>query len=399
MSIEWEDALLYHAAWGKAEQVFSLVTVEDFTPGDRQQLAEIIERGMVDGDIQPAWVKDEAIRLGKPSAGFVASILAAGFTGTVEYYGTRLREESIKRHATAALNRGMSRLKTYDDPHIALMELRAELDALPSVTENDDDTWTLQELMRLETPAENYTLPGMLQRNERLVLTGAEGGGKSVFVYQLLTGAAFGVDTLTLERHEPKRVLFLDVENNEFQAKNNLDKIVPTLRQMVDTEPEWRSMKRRVVNLLATKDRADVIRRVVHYNPDILYMGTAYKLTDIADEQHRAVRAIQSVVDRIRQEIGCSIVIEHHAGHGFQNDRNKMRPEGSSYWLRWPDFGYGMIPLQTSNSRRLMKLTPWRGDRADNRTYPTAVREGDVMPWVPIYSDEWDARYEEIYGG
>jgi len=398
MSIEWEDALLYHAIWGQADRVFSQVTVDDFSPGDRQQLAEIIERGMVDGDLQAAWVKDEAIRLGKPSPNFVASIISAGFTGTVEYYGTRLREESIKRHAAAALTRGMNRLKTYDDPHVALMELRAELDALPSVADNDEDTWTLQDIMRLNQPPENFTLPGMLQKNERLVLTGTEGGGKSVFVYQLLTGAAFGVDTLTLEKHEPKRVLFLDVENNEFQAKNNLDKIVPTLQQMTDVQPEWRSMKRRVVNLLATKDRADVIRRVVHYNPDILYMGTAYKLTDVADEQHRAVRAIQSVVDRIRQEVSCSIVIEHHAGHGFQNDRNKMRPEGSSYWLRWPDFGYGMIPLQTSNNRRLMKLAPWRGDRADNRTYPMAVREGDVMPWVPIYKDEWDARYQEIYG-
>ena len=139
-----------------------------------------------------------------------------------------------------------------------------------------------------------------------------------------------------------------------------------------------------------------MIRRVVHYAPDILYMGTAYKLTEVADEAHRAVRAIQSTVDRIREELDCTVIIEHHAGHGFNNDRNSMRPEGSSYWLRWPDFGYGMQGI-TVDRGRLMRLRPWRGDRGDDRKYPAAMRSGGVLPWTPIMQDEWDARYAAAY--
>ena len=395
---EWQDALLYLATWGKADEVFSLVAVDDFDPGERQDLADLIQRGMLEGTLEPPWVADEAQRLGRPSSNYVASVLTGGFTGSVSYYAGRLRDESIRRHASAALARGMEFLRNREtDPIVIVEDVRKQLDSLPMPSDSEDDTWTLSDIMALQPSPANFTLPGMLQRNERLVLTGSEGGGKSVFVYQLLTGAAFGINTLTLERHEPKRVLFLDVENNEFQARANLEKIVPVLREMTDEEPQWRSMKRRVVNLLATKDRADVIRRIVHYSPDILYMGTAYKLTDIADEQHRSVRAIQGVVDRIRQEISCSVIIEHHAGHGFQNDRNRMRPEGSSYWLRWPDFGYGMMPLKTNDGRRLMRLIPWRGDRATGRTYPVAVREGNVLPWDPIFKDEWDALYSERY--
>ena len=79
------------------------------------------------------------------------------------------------------------------------------------------------------------------------------------------------------------------------------------------------------------------------------------------------------------------------------NDRNNMRPEGSSYWLRWPDFGYGMQPLRTTNGSRLMRLGAWRGDRATDREFPVAVKQGSVMPWTPIYSDEWDALYADKY--
>lgn len=398
-STEWQDALLYHAAWGHGDQVFSLVSIDDFDPGERQHLFSVMERGYLDGTLNPAWVGDEVVRVGRPSQSFTATVLTSGFTGTVGYYATMLRDATAKRHVVAALTRGLQRLNSNDSvAEEIVMDVQAELQAMPQAATTNDDTWTLDEIMSLEIELERFTLPNMLRRNERLVLTGSEGGGKSVFVYQLLTGAAFGVDTFTMEQTEPQRVLFLDVENNEMQARANLDKIVPTLREIAPTAtPDWRSMKRRVVDLLASKDRADIIRRVTHYKPDILYMGTAYKLTDVSDDTHRSVRAIQSVVDRIRQEIDCTVIVEHHAGHGHMNDRNNMRPEGSSYWLRWPDFGYGMQPLQTGNGQRLMRLGAWRGDRATDRKFPVAVKQSNVLPWSPVYADEWEALYSSKY--
>jgi len=385
--------------YGKAKEVFSLVHIDDFDPGDRQELAAIMERGFIDNVIEPAWVKDECIRLGRPSPNYVVQIISAGWTGTVGYYAERLREASARRHATTVLTRGLQRLGSLESDPVGIVEdVKAELNALPSPTMTNDDTWTIDDIMGLHMEDSPYTLPMMLKRNERLVLTGSEGGGKSVFIYQMLTGAAFGVDTFTHEVIEPKRVLFMDVENNEFQARANLDKIVPILKEISpNMAPDWRSMKQRVVNLLSSADRANIIRRIVHYSPDILYMGTAYKLTDISDDMHRSVRAIQSVVDRIRQEIDCSVIVEHHAGHGFNNDRNNMRPEGSSYWLRWPDFGYGMQPLKTNNGSRLMRLGAWRGDRATDRKFPVALKQGTVFPWNPVYADEWDALYANTY--
>lgn len=400
MSAEAQDALLYHAAWGKASEVLSLVGLDDFDPGDRQALFSIIERGYLDNRLEPAWVAGEATRLGGPSNSYVVNVLSAGFTGgSVGYYAHHLRDASARRYALKVLESAVHRLSLGESQADEVVsDVQSQLQLMPQPADTNDDSWTLSEIMGLETKLTDFTLPGLLQRNERLVLTGSEGGGKSVFIYQMLTGAAFGVDTFTLEQVEPRRVLFIDVENNEFQAKANLDKIVPALREVnPNADPDWRSLKRRVVDLLASKDRAEIIRRVVHYNPDVLYMGTAYKLTDVSDETHRSVRAIQSVVDRIRQELGCTVLVEHHAGHGHMNDRNNMRPEGSSYWLRWPDFGYGMQPLMAVDGKRLMRLGAWRGDRATDRNFPVAVRQGSVMPWVPVYSDEWDAVYSNTY--
>jgi replicative DNA helicase len=397
--IEWQDGALYAAIWGEAGTLFSIISVDDFDPGHRQDLAELIHRGMVEApDSLQQFVRDEAQRRGKDFLMYVTNVIVAGFTGTAAYYGDKVREVSRRRAVAKTLTRGIDRLGKNWSPDEVMEDVVTELSTLPKPAETNEDTWTLADLMGLSVENEPFTLPRMLRRNERLVLTGSEGGGKSVFVYQMLTGAAFGVDTFTMERYEPKRVLFLDVENNEFQARANLDKIVPTLHEIApDVDPDWRSMKRRTVDLMASKDRTEIIRRVIHYSPDILYMGTAYKLADVSDETHRSVRAIQSVVDRIRQEVNCTVVVEHHAGHGHMNDRNNMRPEGSSYWLRWPDFGYGMQPLPTAGGQRLMRLGAWRGDRATDRHFPVAVKQSTVMPWAPVYEDEWEAIYADKY--
>jgi replicative DNA helicase len=395
-SQEWEMALLYLAAWHQGSEVFSLVTVDDFSPGQNRELAAMMERGLVEEVLSPQWVKDETIRLGRPAANFVAQVLTMTPTASVRYYASQLRNESIRRYAVAAGTRMLDRLNANEtDPLEAVSFMQEELEAMPRVETKDEDTWTIWDLMGLEEMPDNWTIPGLLRANERLVLTGSEGGGKSVFIYQTLTGAAWGVDTFQHEIYEPKRVLFLDVENNDFQQAGNLRKIVPHLQEIrPDVEPQWRSMKRRVVDLMATRDKADVIRRAVHYAPQIMYIGTAYKLAGISDDAHRSVKAIQSTVDKIREEIGCSVIIEHHAPHGFNNDRGNMRPEGSSHWMRWPDFGYGLKRIDTPTGK-IVKLMNWRGDRVRGRDFPAGLREGAVLPWEAISHDEWEIMYSK----
>ena len=75
-------------------------------------------------------------------------------------------------------------------------------------------------------------------------MTGPEGGGNQSLVAQMCLGAAMGVNTMsaTLGKHEPMRVLMLDVENDKTQIRDNARKIYLTLAEMqpkVRPDIEW----------------------------------------------------------------------------------------------------------------------------------------------------------------
>ena len=395
------DATLYLAVMDSAEEVFSIVTTEDFPDGNYRKLASLIDsaRHRVSQRDLADYVRSEVLQRGTIPPSFVIDILTCGITGTPTYWATKVRNDGLRMRLTYVLQRGLNNLAGTQDVPSAIAQVKTEVAALELPIEEANETWTLEDIMGLSLEQRRYTIPHLLARSERLVLTGKEGGGKSVLIYQLLTAASFGIDPLTQNRCDPQRVMFVDVENSVYQQRDQLDRLVPLFRRLApDAQPEWRSLKRRTINLLATRDRADLVRAVVQFSPDILYIGTAYRLTHDDNDVHRSVRAIQSTVDVIREELDCSVLIEHHAGHGTQNDRNGMRPEGSSFWMRWPDFGKGMVPkVLPGDTRRFMLLSSWRENRT-SREWPVAFIQDSVMPWRPVMADEYAARYESLFG-
>ena len=401
---ENQDAVLSLSMWSRdtAEQVFDTLTVTDFEPGDHAALAELIQNALYQE--QPdvyVYCQVEAAKTNRPDPSWVGRIYGHRFTAPWRYYAELIQEESNRRNLTTALTSALNSVKERDSsPETVLEDLTNTLGALATPVDSEEDTLTLTEILDTADDDDKWAFPKLLKENERLMITGNEGGGKSAFVYQMMTGAAFGYDTLHLELTEPKRVMFIDVENNELQTKRNVQNIVPTLRdRRPDVEPEWRWFRQRVINLLNPRERNNLIARVRHYSPDILYLGTVYKLTDTEDNVHQQATAIRTVGDKIRSHVKCAMVVEHHSGHGFNNDRNNGRPEGSSQFMRWPDAGYSLSRVQTeSPAQRLVRVRPWRGDRFSGREWPVALRSGGLFPWSPIMQDEWEARWSARYG-
>jgi hypothetical protein len=71
-------------------------------------------------------------------------------------------------------------------------------------------------------PGYQWLMPGLLERGDRLMITGYEGWGKSVFTRQLALGSLPASTRSPARAPSPCRVLFIDCENSEMQLRRGL---------------------------------------------------------------------------------------------------------------------------------------------------------------------------------
>lgn len=257
-------------------------------------------------------------------------------------------------------------------------------------------TWTEAMAMRDLDDEVPWVLPGLLRRGERCVLTGGEGLGKSTLIYQLVVGALYGVSPVDTDRQvKPQRVMVLDVENwHETAVAGHLRTLGLTYKRLRhgEVEPEFALLKARVINLIQPDQRRLLLEAVDAFQPNLLVMGSGYKLVDATEDWRVMATTIQRTADEARARTGCAVIIETHAGHGSMGDRNGWRPDGSSYWLRWPEFGFGLEPIKdTHGHRRMARVHRWRWDRVMDRAWPAGWCAGGTLPWRPMDEDEMDA--------
>lgn len=275
-------------------------------------------------------------------------------------------------------------------------DLEANLHALQRpVSEVATPWWTWDEVLGMQDQVHPWVIPNLLGEGERLVVTGGEGYGKSTLIYQLVTGAAYGVSPIDPSvTFEPKRVMVLDVENwHETQVSEQARTMDVAYHRMApDVVPEMVLLKPRNIDLLQPGERRALMDAVDQFQPDLLFMGSGYKLVNANDDWRVMATTIQRVCDEARARSKCAVILETHAGHGFKGDRNGWRPDGSSYWLRWPEFGIGLAP-RMDTPRRVVEMVKWRGDRVTDRLWPAAWMGGGSLPWTALAPDEYEARF------
>lgn len=250
----------------------------------------------------------------------------------------------------------------------------------------------LAEILGMWTGEPEWVIPGLLANRERVVITGVEGYGKSVLLVQLGLCAAWGLHPFDATPYPRQRVLVLDVENTH---ETQFAHLVRTVRDRIirypgvdPALPDFSLITSRTIDLLVPAQRARFLTTVREHAPDLLVMGSAYKMA--GGDFRESAAAIFSTIDQARAETGCAILLEAHTGHGFQNDRNgDMRPDGSSQWRRWPEFGFGLKPEPDAKDpitgfplAQHARLTEWRGSRSTGREWPKGLRPGSGLPWV-----------------
>lgn len=246
----------------------------------------------------------------------------------------------------------------------------------------------------------NWLVPGLLEYGDRLILTATEGGGKSTMLRQIAVTVAAGLHPFRpWEQTDAKRVLVLDCENGAPVSRRKFRPLLasaakyerPLRRGMfhIECRPEG-------LDLTRPADRAWFMRRVEKLKPELLIVGPIYRLHAGDPNSEELARKVSAVIDEARATTGCAVLMEAHAPHhNGQSAHRNLRPLGSSLWMRWPEFGFGLRPVEdeksasTADGCRGRRFLPWRGMR-DERDWPQFVRQDDDWPWRSYQPADFD---------
>lgn len=372
----------------EAANVFATIRIEDFDPPYRFLAEAIHGLRLARTNIDTLAVIDEMTRRGTlGKAGGAAEIhRVAGFFGSVDYSVEIVaRHARLKRLAVAGLRTNQLTDAADADPYVIARRMADEAQAVIDGIEAEGDilTPTLGEFLQTEDRDSDWVIPGLLERADRFVLTGGEGLGKSTLFRQIGIMAAAGLHPFTHQPIAPQRVMFVDCENSAGQLRRALRPLAlqaktrghdPSENVFIEVRPEG-------MDLTKPDDEIWLVKRVSAIQPALLLTGSLYKMHTANPNDEEPARALARVLDRCRAAANCALVLEAHAGHGFGGEKRPVRPTGSSLWLRWPEFGYGMRPTDNHQpGSREVDLVPWRGDRSE-RDWPKRLVSGGTWPW------------------
>jgi replicative DNA helicase len=236
----------------------------------------------------------------------------------------------------------------------------------------------------LAQPVERrWLIPDLLERGDRVIIVGAEGTGKTTLVQQFAVCAASGLHPWTrVPLDSALRVLIVDLENPATIMMRNLNR----LRALAgDRYQGGLFIERRPqgMDLTTRRDARWLDALVALHAPDLLILTPLYKMFAGAAGRSKAseesAEMCAQALDEIRVRHDCALLIEAHAPHGTNGDRDGWRPIGSSLWLRWPEFGFGLRPV--SLAPREVNVVRWRGDRDVGRDWPVSLVEGHAGMW------------------
>jgi hypothetical protein len=222
----------------------------------------------------------------------------------------------------------------------------------------------------------DWLLPGLLERGDRLVLTGAEGGGKSTLLRQLGIQLASGIHPFGGPSYQPLRVLLLDLENSDRQIKRKMRPLRHVAGDRYKRGNMFVRSKADGLDLLTAEDRGYLVDLVEAIRPDVLITGPIYKMAGGDPTEEKPAKQVATILDKIRVHYGCAVLLETHSPHASNGGKRPERPYGASLWLRWPEFG---LYLDKDSGA----LRHWRGGR-DERDWPAALQRGGTWPWSPV---------------
>jgi replicative DNA helicase len=240
---------------------------------------------------------------------------------------------------------------------------------------------TARELLEQEDDEPDWLIPNLLERRDRLILTGEEGLGKSHMLRQIAVHVAAGLDPFHDKgRTTAGRALIVDCENTWSQVRRKLRPAIEfaSIRGEKDVADRLVVDCTNRMDITRDRDLARIHQLLDAYQPDLVVIGPLYRLVPRALQTDDDTAPVLAALDTIRDR-GAALLMEAHAGHaqGARGIRD-MRPRGSSSLMGWPEFGFGLRGV----SEGIADVIPWRGQR-EERDWPQRVRRSEGFRWMP----------------
>lgn len=265
----------------------------------------------------------------------------------------------------------------------------------------DDLPMSLDELLQ-KKHTHNWLIPELLEVTDRLVLTGFEGTGKSFLIAQMVMAVAAGLHPfLGVQVADQAQTLVIDAENSERQTSRRYRR----LRTIIDKRcanigiepPDWATMVRFVIRpegiaLNDPRTVRSIEKAIAATQPKFVAMGPLYRLHRLDTRDEQAAKELTDAIDRLRVKYQFALVAEAHVAHGAPGSQRALRPTGSSLFLRWPEFGFGLRPAQGTENQQhpdRVDLVAWRGGR-EERLWPTQLQHSVNLPWGNADPDYYD---------
>lgn len=255
---------------------------------------------------------------------------------------------------------------------------------------SDQGSVGLDDFLGRENRNGEVVIPGLISRQDRVVVVGLEGSGKTVLAHQVAFCLAAGVHPFTLTGIKPGRVLIVDLENPQYILQQRL-------KGLREIACQYKGFKAANVRMYARPGGINLLRRdhsfqladaIRKYKPDLIVGGPVYKMFEETGERDNSKHAaIARFFDVIRERHEPAVWLETHAPIASDKGNRSMRPLGSGIWTRWPEFGIALARDPKDTQRLFMDR--FRGDRDEARVWPVSIERnrsiGARWPWLATF--------------
>jgi replicative DNA helicase len=298
-------------------------------------------------------------------------------------------ERSVRRQIDETGMRMSQLSRSYaEGPEEIIAAAQAHLGALAEGAQRDDGgAVTTAAFCARDSTRYAPLIPGLLDHQDRVVVVGEEGAGKTTLAYQVAYGLAS-----TLTPIDAGRVLIIDLEN----PGGILQRRLSDMAHVAARSPRWSETNLYIyhrpggMNLERADEAfrlAEIVRRA---NPDLIVAGPIYKMINEREKSDHQHAVVTRLFDVLRERMGCAVWLETHAPIVRTQGRRDLRPRGSGIWSYWPEFGIALAAGRKAGNI-YVDLGRFRGDREEGRTWPARLTRNILprpcWPWTAVWAE------------